>query len=108
MKVEYFVKEVGFTKDVFEVLEEISAHRDGYVEAIGYLKNPVIGWFEADKREYKKIELKGGYELLSLKGYKSNGNWHVHVVLGDQEGRAFGGHLFEGKPFKLEGTFTLN
>jgi len=78
----------------------------GTVSAIGTLKNPKIGHFEKEKGQYKVIELKGTYELVSALGNISIKDEepfvHIHVSLGDSEGRVFGGHLIEGEVFAAE------
>jgi len=78
----------------------------GTISAIGTLRNPKIGYFEEEKGQYKVIELKGTYELISALGnisIKDNEPFaHVHVSLGDSEGKVFGGHLIEGEVFVAE------
>jgi len=78
----------------------------GTISAIGTLRNPKIGYFEEEKGQYKVIELKGTYELVSALGNISIKDdepfVHVHVSLGDSEGKLFGGHLVEGEVFVAE------
>ncbi|ASJ17231.1 DNA-binding protein [Thermococcus chitonophagus] len=82
----------------------------GIVNAIGTLKNPKVGYFLEEDERYKIIELKGTYEIASLLGNVSLKDWkpflHAHVVLGDSEGNAFGGHLLEGEVLVAE-VFVL-
>ncbi|NJE25047.1 DUF296 domain-containing protein [Thermococcus sp. MV5] len=78
----------------------------GTVSVIGTLRDPKIGYFEEDKKQYKVIELKGTYELVSALGNISLKDdepfAHIHVSLGDKEGRMLGGHLVEGEVFVAE------
>lgn len=78
----------------------------GTISAIGSLRNPKIGYFEESKGEYKIIELEGTYELVSLMGnisLKDKKSFaHIHIALGDSEGRLWGGHLVEGEVFVAE------
>jgi predicted DNA-binding protein with PD1-like motif len=78
----------------------------GTVEAIGTLRNPKIGYFQRDLNEYKVISLEGYYELASLMGNVSLKDGkpflHLHVVLGDENGHAYAGHLVEGEVFIAE------
>lgn len=50
--------------------------------------------------------LHGTYELISLMGNVSVKDCvpfvHVHVALGDEDGRVYGGHLVEAKVFVAE------
>ncbi|HII61339.1 PPC domain-containing DNA-binding protein [Pyrococcus horikoshii] len=76
------------------------------INGIGTLKNPKIGYFLEEKKEYKVIPLKGSYELISLIGNVSLKDGepfvHAHVSLGNEEGIVFGGHLVEGEVFVAE------
>ncbi len=78
----------------------------GTVSAIGTVKNPKIGYFEEEKGKYEVIELNGTYELLSALGNISLKDGkpyaHIHVTLGDKEGKVWGGHLIEGEVFAAE------
>jgi len=78
----------------------------GTVTAIGTLRNPKIGYFEEESSRYKVIELSGIYELLSALGNISLKDGkpfaHVHVTLGDRDGKVWGGHLIEGEVFVAE------
>jgi len=78
----------------------------GTISAIGTLKNPKIGYFEEEKGQYKVIELEGTYELVSALGNISIKDdepfAHIHVSLGDKDGKLFGGHLIEGEVFVAE------
>ncbi|MCD6371974.1 MAG: DNA-binding protein [Thermococcus sp.] len=78
----------------------------GTVSAIGTLRNPKIGYFLETEKKYKVMELSGVYELVSLSGnisLKDGESFaHIHVALGDSEGKLWGGHLVEGEVFVAE------
>jgi predicted DNA-binding protein with PD1-like motif len=78
----------------------------GTVTGIGSLINPEIGYFDEEEGEYRVIQLKGLYELVSLMGNISlkDGKTfaHIHVSLGGPDGRLYGGHLVEGEVFVAE------
>ena len=70
--------------------------------AIGAFENAAVGWFDFEKRTYKKIEVAQQCEVLSAIGDVAVGDdgkasLHVHVVLGLSDGTTRGGHLLEGK-----------
>jgi uncharacterized protein len=70
--------------------------------AIGAFEKATVGWFDFDKKTYKKIEIAEQSEVLSAIGDIAVGDdgkasLHVHVVLGLSDGTTRGGHLLEGK-----------
>jgi uncharacterized protein len=69
--------------------------------AIGAFERATIGWFDFDKKTYKKIEVAEQCEVLSAIGDVAIGDdgkasLHVHVVLGLSDGTTRGGHLMAG------------
>ncbi|MDH2347065.1 DNA-binding protein [Bradyrhizobium sp. SSUT77] len=70
--------------------------------AIGAFERATVGWFDLEKKTYKKIEVAEQCEVLSAIGDIAVGDdgkasLHVHVVLGLADGTTRGGHLLEGK-----------
>lgn len=67
--------------------------------AIGAFKNAVLGFFDREKKDYKKIPVAEQVEVLSLIGdialSRGEPKLHAHVVLGKADGTAWGGHLLE-------------
>jgi uncharacterized protein len=69
--------------------------------AIGAFEKATIGWFDFNKKTYKKIEVEEQCEVLSAIGDLAIGDdgkasLHVHVVLGLSDGATRGGHLLAG------------
>jgi predicted DNA-binding protein with PD1-like motif len=69
--------------------------------AIGAFERATIGWFDFDKKTYKKIEVGEQCEVLSgigdiAVGDDGKASLHVHVVLGLASGETRGGHLLAG------------
>jgi uncharacterized protein len=69
--------------------------------AIGAFERATIGWFDFEKKTYKKIEVGEQCEVLSAIGDIAIGDdgkasLHVHVVLGLSDGATRGGHLLAG------------
>lgn len=69
---------------------------------IGAFERATVGWFDFEKKTYKKIEVAEQCEVLSAIGDIAVGDdgkasLHVHVVLGLADGSTRGGHLLEGK-----------
>lgn len=70
--------------------------------AIGAFEHATIGWFDLEKKTYKKIEIAEQCEVLSAVGDVAvaddgKASLHVHVVLGLADGTTRGGHLINGK-----------
>jgi predicted DNA-binding protein with PD1-like motif len=69
---------------------------------IGAFESAVVGWFDFEKKTYRKIEIAEQCEVLSAIGNiavgdDGNASLHVHVVLGLSDGTTRGGHLLEGR-----------
>ena len=69
--------------------------------AMGAFEKATVGWFDFEKKTYKKIEVGEQCEVLSAIGDVAIGDdgkasLHVHVVLGLSDGTTRGGHLLAG------------
>lgn len=71
----------------------------GHFTAIGAFSEVVLGYFDRQVKDYKKIPIKEQVEALSLvgdialKGVKPQ--VHAHLVVGKADGTAHGGHVIE-------------
>ena len=65
--------------------------------AIGALSDALLGHFNLEKKDYKRIPITEQVEVLSLMGdivlQKNESKVHAHIVLGKSDGTAWGGHL---------------
>ena len=92
-------------EDAFEALTKFANDAGltgASLTAIGAFENATVGWFDFEKKTYKKIEVAQQCEVLSAIGDVAVGDdgkasLHVHVVLGLSDGTTRGGHLLEGK-----------
>jgi predicted DNA-binding protein with PD1-like motif len=70
------------------------------VTAIGAFRRAVVGWFDRDVKDYRRIPIDEQCEVLSLIGDIATGEkgsvLHLHAVLGLSDGTTRGGHLLEG------------
>ena len=66
---------------------------------IGAFSDLVVGYFDRESREYKRIPIAEQVEVLSFVGDIAAGDGaprvHAHVVVGKADGSAHGGHLLE-------------
>lgn len=67
---------------------------------LGALQELVLGYFDWEKKDYRKIPIREQVEILNLTGNiaLSDGEpkLHPHIVVGKADGTAHGGHLLEG------------
>jgi uncharacterized protein len=80
-------------------LAKEKALRGSHFNGIGAFRDVVLGYFDRDKRDYRKISMQEQVEVLSLVGdiaLKDGApQVHAHVVVGKSDGTAHGGHLLE-------------
>jgi uncharacterized protein len=74
---------------------------DAHLTAIGAFSEVTLGYFERERKSYKKIPVKEQVEVLSFAGniVQKEGKpaLHAHVVVGKSDGTAHGGHFIEGR-----------
>jgi uncharacterized protein len=90
---EFITSLTGFAKE---------KHLGGsHFTAIGAFREVVLGYFDREKKEYKRIPLQQQVEVLSLIGDIAIDNGtpriHAHVVVGKSDGSAHGGHVLEAR-----------
>jgi predicted DNA-binding protein with PD1-like motif len=96
---------------IFDRDEEVAAgltafarkHRlsAAHFTAIGALSRAVLGYFQRERREYKRIPIDEQVEVLVMAGditlQDGEPKVHAHVVVGKSDGTAHGGHLMEAR-----------
>ncbi|HZQ61233.1 MAG TPA: PPC domain-containing DNA-binding protein [Casimicrobiaceae bacterium] len=69
--------------------------------AIGAFERVVLGYFDWQRKDYKRIPVDGQVEVVSMIGDIALNDGepalHVHVVIGRSDGIAMGGHLLEAR-----------
>ncbi|MCA1574194.1 MAG: DNA-binding protein [Acidobacteria bacterium] len=84
---------LAFAKD-----SDLSA---SHFTAIGAFESVTLGYFERERKDYKKITIDEQVEVLSLVGdivlKGDDPKVHAHVVVGKANGTAHGGHLLEAR-----------
>jgi len=89
-------------EDLAEAIQkkvEQSNVKAGTFFVIGSLKNVVLGYYK--EGEYRSIKLEGPLEIASCMGNiavneKNEIIVHPHIVVSNERGEAFGGHLMKG------------
>ena len=90
-----------------EVVESLTAFANeqalggAHFTGIGALRSAVLGYFDWQKKDYKRIPMEQQVEVVSLIGDIALANGkpmvHAHIVLGRADGTAYAGHLLEGR-----------
>jgi hypothetical protein len=69
--------------------------------AIGAFRDATLGYFDREKKDYRKISVYEQVEVLSLIGdvalNEGTPQVHAHVVVGKADGSAHGGHILEAR-----------
>ena len=73
-----------------------------HLTAIGAFQEVTLGYFDWEKKDYKRIPVREQVEVVSLVGdvalgEKGEPKVHAHVVLGRSDGSALAGHLLEAR-----------
>jgi len=65
--------------------------------AIGALNGATLGWFDPQRKMYKKIPINGQHEVIGMSGdialYQGKPVVHTHMVVGNPDGTTSGGHV---------------
>jgi predicted DNA-binding protein with PD1-like motif len=72
----------------------------GRIEVIGAVQKARFGYYNQKSREYQFIEKNEELEILKCSGNISVNDGkpmvHAHIILANEKGNAFGGHLAKG------------
>jgi uncharacterized protein len=83
-----------------------------HLSAIGAFRSAVLGYFDAEKRAYKKIVIGQQVEVLSFIGDialdHGKPSLHAHVVVGFPDGTTRGGHLLEARVWPTLEVFAVD
>jgi uncharacterized protein len=65
--------------------------------AIGALNEATLGWFDPQRKMYKKIPIHGQHEVIGMSGdialYQGKPIVHTHIVVGSPDGTTRAGHV---------------
>src|SRR5437867_454568 len=65
--------------------------------AIGAVNGATLGWFDPQRKMYKKIPIEGQHEVIGMSGdialYQGKPVVHTHMLVGNSDGTTQGGHL---------------
>jgi len=97
-----FFSRIFEDEDLAEAIKERvekSVVKAGLIIVIGSLKKVVLGYYR--EGEYKYVRLDGPLEIASCSGNiavdeKGETIIHAHIIVTNEKGEAFGGHLMQG------------
>jgi predicted DNA-binding protein with PD1-like motif len=76
-----------------EMYQVTSAH----FTAIGAVSGATLGWFDPQRKMYKKIPIDGQHEVIGMSGdialYQGKPVVHTHMLVGNPDGTTLGGHV---------------
>jgi len=82
-------------REFAEKYQVTSAH----FTAIGALSGATVGWFDPQRKMYKKIPIVGQHEVIGMSGdialYQGKPVVHTHMVVGSSDGTMRGGHVLD-------------
>jgi predicted DNA-binding protein with PD1-like motif len=65
--------------------------------AIGAVNGAMLGWFDPQRKMYKKIAIQGQHEVIGMSGdialYQGKPVVHTHMLVGNSDGTTQGGHV---------------
>jgi uncharacterized protein len=65
--------------------------------AIGAVSGATLGWFDPQRKMYKKIPINGQHEVIGMSGdialYQGKPVVHTHMLVGSPDGTTQGGHV---------------
>ncbi len=91
-------------EDVLKTIEAVSSEhgvRAGQLTLIGAVSMASLGFFDRESMEYKTFTVDKDLEVVSCMGNIASTREgglivHAHMVVADQNGRCYGGHLMPG------------
>jgi len=99
-------------EDLLDTVTQVAVEANvsaGFFSLIGTLKAAKLGFFH--EGEYKTIEMHQPFEIVSCLGNVSLKEGkvfaHAHVLVSDEEGRVFGGHVMPGCIIGVTGELVL-
>ncbi len=90
--------------DYHHSIEQVFGEQEwkaGFIWGLGSLENPVLAHYKISDKKYSEKPMAGIFELTSLNGtagqLDGNLSIHLHATMSDEEMKAYGGHLVQGK-----------
>lgn len=102
-------------QEILSSIQEICEKENvqvGIVSGIGAVSKCIMGVYDVEEQKYYKNEMDGSFEITNLTGNVTRKDGevylHLHITLGDEDGKAFGGHLNEAWISATSEIFIIN
>ncbi|MHA1397067.1 MAG: PPC domain-containing DNA-binding protein [Candidatus Heimdallarchaeaceae archaeon] len=85
----------------------------GFIYGIGAVEKASLGYFDVSTKTYLTNEFNFYAEMISCMGNVALNDEtgepiaHLHMVIGDSEGKTFGGHVLPGNIISVTGEFVI-
>jgi predicted DNA-binding protein with PD1-like motif len=107
---EIFMGKLGYGCDLYDEITKFCQKKDiriGRIDALGAVQNARLSFYNQKWRDYQRFVIDRPLEITKLVGNvsirKKKPFVHVHIILTDETGKAYGGHLEKGtKVFACE------
>ena len=90
-----------YINHTFQVFAEVEGIGSAWLNGIGALEDPEIGYYSLKTKSYHHKMFAGNFELTSLMGNITirEGKYfsHTHITFSDTNYKVWGGHLFDAK-----------
>ena len=90
-----------YINNTFEAFAEFEGIGFGWMNGIGAIEDPEIGYYSIKDKKYHRKQFIGEYELTSLIGnitLKAGKPFsHTHITFSNIDYHVFGGHLFDAR-----------
>jgi uncharacterized protein len=93
---------LGKGDEAFSGLQEFAEKyhiTSAHFTAIGALNGATLGWFDPQRKMYKKVNIDGQVEVISMIGdialYQGKPVVHTHMVVATSDGTTRGGHVLD-------------
>ena len=94
------VARIDIGEEIVDTLSTIAKKENiklASISAIGAVDKAVIGIFKPSDKKYYSKEYNGDFEVVALNGNITTKDGevytHLHIAIGDEENKMFGGHL---------------
>jgi predicted DNA-binding protein with PD1-like motif len=90
-------------EDVLDTIGKVAEEhgvKSGHLTLIGAISGAKLGYFHTGANEYRDFTIEEDVEVVSCMGNISTLNGglvvHAHMIVSDEAGRCYGGHLMKG------------